>query len=112
MFSNNPRFCLPKVDCRRTDDDLPVQDGLALTPSMIGELTNRGIPISEPMAMQFFDGYKNIQDFDPGVVNRRGVDIAEVWEAQKDARSKFRKVHKDAMAAEDAAAAAAAKGGQ
>lgn len=103
MFSDNPRFSLPAVDCKRTEDDLPVQDCLALTPRMIGDLTSRGIPISEPMAMQFFDGYKNMQDFDPGIVNHRGVDIAEVWNAEKDARSKFRKVHKDAMAAEDAA---------
>lgn len=96
MFSSNPRFSLPKCDCHRTKDDLPVQDGLALTPAMIAELTAQGVPISEPQAMQFFDGYKR-GDFNPGIINRRGVDIADVWNAEKDARTGLRRVFSDTL---------------
>lgn len=110
MFSNNPNFSLPKVACRRTSDDIPVQDGLALTPAKLGELTEKGIPISAPMGMQFFDGYKDNVDFDPGIVWHRGVDIIDAWNVQEDARMALRKAHKAKMAAD--AAAAAQEGGQ
>lgn len=77
---------------RRADED-PVQPGLALTPSQISELTRAGVPISNVNAMQFFDGYRTL-DFQPGLLNRRGVDLVDAWEAQMDSRKKLSSVAK------------------
>lgn len=73
----------------RSEEDIQVQDGLALTPAQVADLTNSGVPISQPLAMNFFDGYKTL-DFDPGILGRRGVDITDLWNAQQDARKKMR----------------------
>lgn len=74
--------------CVRSSDEDDVQPGLALTPSQINEMTRAGIPISNVNAMQFFDGYRTL-DFQPGLLNRRGVDMIDAWEHQMDARKKL-----------------------
>lgn len=70
-------------------DEERVQSGLALTPAQVAEMTAAGVPISNPLAMQFFDGYRTL-DFDPGLLNRRGTDINDVWEHQMSARKKLK----------------------
>lgn len=91
------RFKPCKVVRDRDEDD--VQPGLALTPSQISEMTRAGIPISNVNAMQFFDGYRTL-DFQPGLLNRRGVDIIDAWEAQQDSREKLSKAAKAAKSSE------------
>lgn len=89
--------------CRvvRRDDEGVVQDGLALTPSKVAEMTRAGIPISTVNAMGFHDGYRTL-DFEPFILNRRGVDMIDAWNAQMDSRKKLRDAAKSAPAQEGA----------
>lgn len=80
---------LHPCDIKRTEDDIEVQDGLAMTPAMVEQMTAAGVPLSQPLAMGFFDGYKTL-DFDPGVLGRRGTDIIDAWNAEQDSRKKMR----------------------
>lgn len=82
----------PKViDCCRKSGELAVQNGLAVTPSQMMDMANRGIPVSMQnfMSTQFNDGIEN-PTFDVPGYRRRGVDIGELWEEQQTARRNIR----------------------
>lgn len=75
--------------CVSLDDKqlIPVQNDLALTPSKMAELVDQGIPVSaSQLNGEFFDGVSN-PSWDVSIDLKRGVDVAEVWQAQKSARS-------------------------
>lgn len=61
------------------------EQNLAVTPSEIMELTNRGIPVSPSNANQFVVGVPN-PSYDLPVDQRRGVDIVDVWDASQSAK--------------------------
>lgn len=70
-------------------NELPivVQPNLAITPSRMAELVDEGIPVSSSFMSGFFtDGVEN-PSWDLPIDQRRGVDVAEVWNAQRDARN-------------------------
>lgn len=70
-------------------NELPivVQPNLAITPSRMAELVDEGIPVSSSLMSGFFnDGVEN-PSWDLPIDQRRGVDVAEVWNAQRDARN-------------------------
>lgn len=79
--------------CVRHHDEDDVQPGLALTPREIGELTRAGVPLSPVNAMNFHDGYRTL-DFTPGILNRRGVDLIDAWDAQQTVRKNLSKAAK------------------
>lgn len=97
-FTNRNKIGMRPCSLKRTDLDLDVQDGLALTPAQVAEMTNAGVPISQPNAMQFFDGYKT-QDFEPILIDKRYVGLVDIWTAEKDARAKLRKAAQNAYQA-------------
>lgn len=70
-----------------------VDPTLAMTPAQMDAMAKKGIPISTAnLANQYFDG--NPPDkcsFDIPVGDRRGVDIIDAWQAQKDARQNLSK---------------------
>lgn len=71
----------PKTFC--TIDVIP---NLAITPSKMAELVDQGIPVSSSMLSGMaYDGVDN-PSWDIPVDQKRGVDIAEVWQVQKTAR--------------------------
>ena len=70
-----------------------VVPGLAVTPSQMARMTAQGIPISSQLAENFVDGTSN-PSFDIPIEQRRGIDVVQVWEAQKDARLKIINAHK------------------
>jgi len=90
---------LRSASCLRTESDIPVQNGLALTPAQIQSMTLQGVPISTPLAMSFRDGYDKL-DFEPSIDARRGVDLNDVWEAEQDAKSKLREIYKSSQPVE------------
>lgn len=74
--------------CVSLDDKqlIPVQNNLALTPSKMAEFVDQGIPVSaSQLNGDFFDGVSN-PSWDVSIDLKRGVDVAEVWQAQKTAR--------------------------
>ena len=78
--------------CKRHDVDRPVQDGLAFTPARMLELAEQGIPVStQTAASSFDDGYTQLE-FEPNLELQRGIDMADLWEAQQNVREKMRNV--------------------
>lgn len=86
----NKRSCM--CDCKRHVDDLPVKNGLAITPSEMARLASQGIPISSGN-LPFVDGDKN-PSWDILPENVRGVDVAELWTLQQEARMRIKMAHK------------------
>lgn len=69
--------------------DKPVQNGLAVTPSQMLDMTNRGIPVAASnLGLAYDEGYSDL-DFTPPLQHQRGVDIADMWEKRQDLRSKI-----------------------
>lgn len=75
------RVCsIPKVQT------IPTQSDLAITPAVMAEMVDRGLPVSsQSVSGMFNDGVEN-PSWDLPIDLRRGVDVAEVWNAQRDAR--------------------------
>lgn len=87
-----PRF----AKCELHDDEEPIQNDLAFTPSKMLMLAHDGVPISTQTAgMVFDDGYRTL-DFEPLLEHQRGIDMAELWEHDQDARGKFKSAIKKA----------------
>lgn len=69
-----------------THCDIIVQPNLAITPSRMAELVDQGIPVSSSIISGMaFDGVNN-PSWDLPIDQKRGVDVAEVWQAQRSAR--------------------------
>lgn len=67
--------------------DIVTQPNLAITPSQMAKLVDDGIPVSSSMLSGVFnDGVSN-PSWDLPIDQMRGVDVAQVWNYQKDARS-------------------------
>lgn len=76
---------------RRHDDEEPVQSGLAVTPAQMMELAEKGIPITpQNLGVSYDEGYSDLS-FDVPTQYQRGIDIADMWEAQEDVKRKFGK---------------------
>lgn len=74
---------------RLPEEDI-VQNGLAVTPSQMLDLTNRGVPITPAnLGLQYIDGVSQ-SDFSVGMEYQRGVDIGDMWEHRQDMRKKMR----------------------
>lgn len=66
---------------------IPVQPNLAITPSQMAVLVDDGIPVSSSLLSgSFNDGVSN-PSWDIPIDLRRGVDVAEVWNAQRSSRN-------------------------
>ena len=77
------------------NENLKVVGGLAVTPSQMLDLTQRGIAISSSNNMQYNEGSED-PSFDLPIDARRGVDVNDVWDAQANARRKLINANKTA----------------
>lgn len=81
--------------CLRKHDEKAPQPGLAYSPADMARMYAHGMPVnSTNLVGQFVDGSPNVQWSDLTIDRQRGVDIAEVWQASKQARSKISKAVK------------------
>lgn len=73
--------------CRISSEcDIITRPNLAITPSQMAKLVDDGIPVSSSMLSGAFnDGVQN-PSWDLPIDQRRGVDVAQVWNVQRDAR--------------------------
>lgn len=72
------------------DDEPIVQNGLAVTPRDMLNMTLNGIPISPSnLGLQFDEGYSKL-DFEPPLHTQRGVDISDMWEQREDFKGKLK----------------------
>lgn len=83
--------------CHITDDTAyqKTQNGLAVTPAEIRELSSRGIPINSQNSNMFIEGTSVQGSFALAADELRGVDIADVWNASRDAQSKLVRAHQN-----------------
>lgn len=82
------------ADCVNNSDTFPVvQEGLALTPSDVKQLTDKGIAVS---AQQ--QNVSNASDLENGFyvdpMYRRGTDLNDLWNIEKSTRAKFNNSYK------------------
>lgn len=75
-----------KICTLSQDLHIPVQDNLAITPSKMAELVDQGIPVSASLLSGVADDGIANPSWDLPIDQRRGVDVAEVWCAQRSAR--------------------------
>nr|QPB07437.1 MAG: hypothetical protein [Microvirus sp.] len=64
-------------------------NNLAVTPSDMHRMVERGIPVSPSNDAMFFDGTPNVT-FELPLEDARGVDVNDIWNAQQDARRKIK----------------------
>lgn len=72
---------------------LKTSNGLSVTPAEIKRLTQNGIPVSSSAASMFCEGVSGSGAFVLPVDERRGVDIADVWNASRDAQQRIVGAH-------------------
>lgn len=75
--------------CRCVDEVKRTIAGLAMTPAQVAELTARGIPVSTKGMQEYYDESPNPMSFTVEPMFKRGADINQLWELEKDAQSKF-----------------------
>lgn len=71
--------------CKRSATDIPVKGDLAVTPAQMERMRENGVAISSQMAGRFSDGQPN-PSWDVPINDIRGIDIADLWEAQVSSR--------------------------
>lgn len=95
-------YSIPELEAhpihRPVEGDVPVKQNQALTPAQIADYTSKGIAVSSSQNLVFDEGVPN-----PGPLpleQRRGIDVADVWNASKTASKKLKSVMKSAKASE------------
>lgn len=95
-------YSIPELDAhpihRPVDGAVPVKQNQALTPSQIADYTAKGIAVSSSQNLVFDEGVPN-----PGPVpleQRRGIDVADVWNASKIASKKLKSAIKSAKSSD------------
>lgn len=80
--------------CYQEDGKPKTRSGLAYTPAEMNEMMQKGIPVTNKnLENKFFDGDTN-PTWNVDLMRERGVDIADVWEAEQAARDQLRKARK------------------
>lgn len=83
------------IRARRHDDEPVVQNDLAVTPSQMMELTQKGYSITS-QNLRMLDAIDPAdKDFYVPLQYRRGIDIADISEASQEVRKKMKKAVKD-----------------
>lgn len=83
--------------CVRDGDFPATKPGLAYTPAQMMKLAERGVPISSAnIDSHFFDGQVN-PAWDIPLERQRGIDVSDIWQAQREARSNLRKARADGL---------------
>ena len=85
------------ISCRLSEsDNLVTKPNLAMTPSQVKELTDKGIAVSLPNEKQFLDGttYSGSTDWSVDPVFKRSVDMCQLWELEKSTQGKLIRAHR------------------
>lgn len=95
-------YNIPELDAhpihRPVDGSVSVKQNQALTPAQIADYTAKGIAVSSSQNLVFDEGVPN-----PGPLpleQRRGIDVADVWNASKTASKKLKSAIKSAKSSE------------
>lgn len=77
---------------------VPVKQNQALTPAQIADYTAKGIAVSSSQNLVFDEGVPNPAPLP--LEQRRGIDVADVWNASKTASKKLKSAIKSAKASD------------
>ena len=94
------RKMLPQINpvsCKLSSKDMLVtKPDLAITPSQVQELTNRGISVSLPNVKQFLDGnsLETAKGWDVDPIFKRDANICTMFELERDSQGKIIRAHK------------------
>lgn len=79
------------ASCKCELHESKVSSGLALTPAQMWDMAQQGKPISTSMLPdEYFDDGDPYATYDVDLDRKRGIDVVELWEAEKTAKNKFR----------------------
>lgn len=85
-------YSIPELEAhpihRPVEGDVTVKQNQALTPAQIADYTAKGIAVSSSQNLVFDEGVPN-----PGPLpleQRRGIDVADVWNASKTSFKKLK----------------------
>ena len=99
MSVRNRTKSYPKTsfEPKRTEEEnqvLPVYGNLAITPSQIEKMVDKGIPVtSQNLAYIPAQGEQN-PSWDIPISDIRGVDPAQLWEQSEQSKHRIRSAHK------------------
>lgn len=82
------------VSCKRSEEEPIVQNGLAVTPSQMQELSLRGVAVSAQNAALAINDGAGKYDYHVPLEYTRGFDAADAYCAEQEARAKFRNVRR------------------
>lgn len=74
--------------CRCVDERKRTLPGLAMTPQQIAEMQARGIPISSRGMQEYYDEIQSATNWNIEPMFKRGSDINQLWEMEKDAQER------------------------
>lgn len=90
-FSSKGKF----ATCLRNHMEKPVQQGLSYSPADMARMYAHGMPVNSMNVVgSFSDGSSNVSWHDLTIDRTRGVDVAEIWTASKQAKAKIQKAIK------------------
>lgn len=92
MLKRNQHTFGRLCNIKRRPDELPVKDGLAITPSDMFRMQQHGLPISTANSAKGYTGEKN-PSWDIEMDRLRGVDVADLWQESKTIHEKVRIAH-------------------
>lgn len=88
-ISYSPKSCSFHCD---PSNQIETQQGLAVSPAQVDTLTKSGMTVNSTNALSFIDGVPN-PSFDIPIEQRRGIDVADVWQASQNAKKKLYNSH-------------------
>lgn len=92
-----PRQKVCKI--KRRFDEEPVQDGLAVSPAMMYDMTKKGVAIStQNQPDNLFDDGSTENSFFVPVDRKRGCDIVSLWETEQEVKKKTRNARRKDIA--------------
>lgn len=89
IFTKPTRY----ATCLATTQDIVVKSGLAMTPTKVKELTDKGLAVSNQSA-SFYDSSDTSSDWNIEPMFKRNMDVNSLWEIQNESRTKVVKAHK------------------
>ena len=97
-FSDNSNVNVFRVaTCVRRKDELATQPNLAYTTGEMYNMWKNGVPIDNQNNVSMFDDGTTGKNLSLPLERRRGVDPADLWQAQMASRSKIRKAWKNGV---------------
>lgn len=82
------------ASCKCKDEIKRTIGGLAMTPRQVAEMAARGVPVTSQAAAGIYDENQSPTNYIVEPLYKRGADINQLWEMEKDAQNRFLRARK------------------